>query len=162
MTLATVNTADEGRAFRHLDNITITNQTANSTAVTQAIQVPLWASSVSWYITITNMSGTTPLFDFELDYADFGTSPPTLLTTNPKLGNAGLTVTQVTAHASGGTLITIDVGPAMTTDTTGSATASCYYAVNCYLPPYILYTYTTDGTTDDEDYAFTINCLFRP
>lgn len=162
MALVTVNTTDEGRALRRLDTVSIVNQTANTTTVRQAVSVPLWASSCSWYITVNSMGGSTPLLDFTFSYGDYSTSPPTTFTTFPGIGNAGLTITQITAAAAGGSLITVDMGPAAALDTTGSATASCYYSVPLYLPPYIVYAYTTDGTTDDEDYDFSISVLFRP
>lgn len=160
MALITMNTTDEGKALRQLEVQAITNQASTATT-RKGVSVPLWASSCSFYITLNSMGGSSPLFDFEIDYANYATSPPSTLTTYPKVGNAGLSITQVTAAAAGGTVITIDLGPAMALDTTGSATASCYYSVPLYLPPVLVYAFTLDGTTADEDYDFTISALFR-
>lgn len=163
MALYTVGTPVIGTnktAFRVLENVVITNQTTDSVAVSNAVPVPDWAGSCSFYIYMTSMTGTTPLLDFTFLYGQYTTNPPTVMATPAKMGNAGLTITQITAAAQVN-LMTVDIGPSVTTDTTGSGTASSYYALNTYLPPYIIYTYTTDGTTDDEDYAFDICVYFR-
>lgn len=161
MALITMNTTDEGKAFRQLETVAILNQTAASTAVTKGVSVPWWARSVSFYLTVSTVTGTTPKLDFVLEQADYSTSPPTAMATPLGIGNGWDGITQITAAAQVN-LVTIDVGPDIATDDTGSATASCYYAVNTYLPPVVVYKYTTQDAADDADYNFTITCLFRP
>lgn len=162
MTLATVNTTDEGKAFRQLESVVISNQSAASTAVIKAVSVPLWAKNATFYFIMNSMSGTSPSVALSLTYADFSTSPPTTMATPAKLGNAGLTIATVTSVAAVPSLITVDIGPDVAVDTTGSASASGYYSVTCYLPPYILYSYTTaGGGASPEDYDFDIAVLFR-
>lgn len=156
MAQITMNTTDSPRANRLLETVAIVDQTANSTAVTKGVHVPDWATSCCWLLNVTNMGGTTPLIDFKLE----GIDPWTLTTTHVwPLGDWD-GITQLTTNGST-PKVAIDVGPNITADDTGSATASCRYGVNASLPPVIVYTYTTDGTTDDEDYDFTISVFFK-
>lgn len=150
MNSATVNNMN----LQFLENVTITNQVANSTAVTKGVSVPPWATKVLFYIFFDSAGGTTPLFDFVLGVPDFGTEGAVTDATDvASLGNAAWNgITQVTG--TGPYQIVVEVGPDVTDDDTGSATASCWYGVKAELPPFITYTYTTDGTTDDEDYGF--------
>lgn len=164
MAAITMNTTDNTKALRFLEDVTITNQTANSTAVTKGVRVPGWATKVIFYIFFDSSAGTSPLFDFVLGMPDFGDATtfaaPTDATDLATLGNAAWNgITQVTGN--GPYVIVVEVGPDVTDDDTGSATASCYYGVKCELPPVITYTYTTDGTTDDEDYRFRIVAHFK-
>ena len=144
-------TAGADPRWQLLETVAITNQTANSTAVSYAVPVPDWATSCTFLVNVTTMGGTTPLLDFKLE----GVDPNTLNTTHVWALGDWDGITQVTTAGSV-PKIAIDVGPSIAADDTGSATASCRYGVNATLPPFIVYTYTTDGTTDDEDYAFTI------
>lgn len=161
MAAVTENTADANSPLRLLENVTITNQTANTTAVTKAVRVPDWATKVVFYIFYDSAGGTSPLFDFVLGVPDFGSGGAiTDATDSPTLGNAAWNgITQITG--TGPYQIVVECGPDVTDDDTGSATASSYYGVKVELPPVITYTYTTDGTTDDEDYAFRILAHFR-
>lgn len=164
MAAITMNGADQNRAIRFLEDVTITNQTANSAAVTKGVRVPAWATKALFYIFYDSAGGTTPLFDFTLGMPDWGSgarfATPTDDTDLSALGNAAWNgITQITG--TGPYVIVVEVGPDVTDDDTGSATASCYYGVKTELPPIITYTYTTDGTTDDEDYSFRIAVHFK-
>jgi len=160
MAAVTVNGAViQPYGIQFLEDVTITNQTANSTAVTKAVAVPAWATKGVFYIFYDSAAGTSPLFDFTLGMPDWGSTTliaaPTDATDVSTLGDAAWNgITQVTG--TGPYVIIVEVGPDVTDDDTGSATASCHYGVKCELPPVITYTYTTDGTTDDEDYSFRI------
>lgn len=165
MAAITMNTNDPGKAVRFLEDVTITNQTANTTAVTKGVRVPDWASSMALYIFFDSSGGTTPLFDFKLGVPDIGAFAqlgiPTDATDVATMGDQAWDgITQVTG--AGPYVKVINVGPTVTADDTGSATASDTYAVNASLPPVFTYTYTTDGTTDDEDYRFRLVCVFKP
>lgn len=164
MAAITMNTAEIRNGIQFLEDVTITNQTANSTTVTKGLSVPAWATKVVFTIFYDSSGGTTPLFDFVLGTPDWGSltllASPTDATDVATLGNAAWNgITQVTGN--GPYQIVVEVGPDVTDDDTGSATASCYYGVKCELPPVITYSYTTDGTTDDEDYAFRIAAMWR-
>lgn len=164
MAAVTKNTTDAGRSTRFLEAVTITNQTAASTAVTKAVKVPASAKSMSLYLFVDAMGGTTPTLDFTLGMPDFGTeakyAAPTDDTDLASLGNAAWNgITQVTA--AGPSVIDIHVGPDFTDDDTGSATASCSYFVKAVLPPWITYTYTTTDAADDADYTFRLVAVFR-
>lgn len=138
-----------------LESQVITNQTANSATIVKAFNPPRWAQAMTMYLNITSMDGTSPLLDFKLeqvDPSDFDTSAVT------PLGDWD-GITQVTAATN--SLITIEVGPGVTADDTGSATASCRYGVRANIPTWVMYTITTDGTTDDEDYTFTLSVEFH-
>ena len=75
-------------------------------------------------------------------------------------GNAAWNgILQVTA--AGPSQIVVEVGPDVTDDDTGSATASCYYGVKGELPPVLTYKYTTADGGDDCDYTFRIACMWR-
>lgn len=160
MAAVTVNTNPiRPGGVQFLEDVTITNQTANSTAVTKAVAVPPWAVKAVFTIFFDSSAGTSPLFDFVLGEPDWGSATllaaPTDATDVATLGNAAWNgITQITGN--GPYQIKVEVGPDVTDDDTGSATASCWYGVKAELPPVITYTYTTDGTTDDEDYAFRI------
>jgi hypothetical protein len=145
-----------GANLQFLESVTITNQTANSTAVTKGVAVPAWAVKGIFTIFMDAVGGTSPLFDFVLGVPDWGTQGTITDGTDvASVGNAAWNgITQVTA--AGPSQIVVEVGPDVTDDDTGSATASCWYGVKAELPPVITYTYTTDGTTDDEDYTFRI------
>jgi hypothetical protein len=158
MAAITMNTAPvKSGGIQYLEDVTITNQTADSTAVTKGVAVPPWASKVVFYIFYDSSGGTSPLFDFTLGMPDWGTDGAAFTdnTDLSALGNAAWNgITQITGN--GPYVIVVEVGPDVTDDDTGSAAASCYYGVRCDLPPVLTYTYTTDGTSDDEDYAFRI------
>ena len=160
-----MNTAEIRNGIQFLEDITITNQTANSTAVKKGVSVPAWATKLTLTIFLDSTGGTSPLFDFVLGVPDWGSTTliaaPTDATDQAAtLGNGAWNgITQVTG--AGPYQIVVEVGPDVTDDDTGSASATCYYGVKCELPPVITYTYTTDGTTDDEDYTFRIVATWR-
>jgi hypothetical protein len=165
MAAVTINTADQARTIRHLENVTITNQTAASTAVTKAVRVPSWAKSMSFYLFVDSMAGTGETLDFVVGHPDFGSTTrfaaPTDDTDIATLGNTPWNgITQITA--AGPSVVEVNIGPDYTDDDTGSATASCIYFVKAILPPWVTYTYTTADGGDDADYAFRIVAVFRP
>ena len=142
------------------ETIAITNQTANTTVVTKAIPIPKWASYATIVIGDLTMTGTSPLFDFVVrryDSAGNSYAAPDDGYLVPLGGWDG--ITQKTAATASDTVI--DIGPTVVADDTGSATASDQYGVTAVLPDWLVYQYTTDGTTDDEDYAATITCYLR-
>ena len=154
-----MNTAEIRNGVQFLESVVITNQTAASTAVTKGVSVPAWATKVVFTLFVDAMAGTGEALDFTLGEPDWGSltllASPTDATDVTTLGNAAWNgITQITA--AGPSQVKIEVGPDVTDDDTGSATASCWYGVKAELPPVITYTYTTDGTTDDEDYTFRI------
>lgn len=134
-------------ATQWLEAQTITNQSEDTRVWARAVTVPGWAHSGTFFLNVTAMAGDTPLLDFKLETVD-----PINLTSVAPLGDWD-GITQKTGSAA---LITVEIGPRITADDTGSATASCRYGVNATLPPVILYTITTDGTTNTEDYTFTL------
>lgn len=155
MATFTVNSTDAPKANRLLDTISVTDASA-TTATSKAVPVPQWATSALWLLSVTTMAGTSPLIDFTLK----GVNPWSLDTTHTwNLGDWD-GITQLTSAASP-VMVAIDVGPGITADDTGSATASCRYGVEASLPPMIVYTHTYDGTTQDEDYAYTISVFFK-
>jgi len=147
-----------GGSAELVETIDITNQATNTVAVTKAIRVPLWANYVTFVINDLTMDGTSPLFDFIVQGVDV-TLHGTPDSDDLVLLGGWDGITQKTAAAATNT--TIDIGPLVTFDDTGSATASDRYGVQAVLPPWIAYTYTTDGTTDDEDYAATISVYWH-
>lgn len=163
MAAVTINTASistDGLQF--LEDVTITDQTAASTAVTKAVRVPPWATDLILTLFHDSQGGTTPTFDFVLGIPDWGStaklSAPTDETDIATLGGWD-GITQVTG--TGAYQIVIQVGPDVTADDTGSANASCDYGVKSILPPWITYTYTTTDAADDADYAFRLVAQWR-
>ena len=148
----------EGGSAQLLETIDITNQATNTVAVSKAVEVPTWANFATFVINGLTMGGTSPLFDFIVQGVDV------TLNATPDSDDLILLggwdgITQKTAAAATNT--TIDIGPTIALDDTGSATASDRYGVAAVLPPWLVYTYTTDGTTDDEDYAATISVYWH-
>lgn len=153
-TVATLN-AQNVNAYTLLENQVITNQTANSATIVKAISPPRWARYAIFYLNITSMAGTTPLLDFKIEAVDPGDFDTTAVTAIGSWDG----ITQKTAAAN--TLDLIEIGPDLLDDDTGSATASGQYSIQAVLPTWLMYTITTDGTTDDEDYTFTLGVEFR-
>jgi hypothetical protein len=147
-----------GSSAQLLETIAITNQTANSAAVTKAIRVPAWANYATIVIDNLTLAGTSPLFDFIVGAVNITITPTPDDGDLIQLGGWD-GITQKTAATSSNT--TIDIGPNITFDDTGSATASDRYGIAAVLPQWLYYTYTTDGTTDDEDYSATISIFWR-
>jgi hypothetical protein len=164
MSTAAIQNVPPYRGVQFLENVTVTNGsglTGGDTATT-GVWVPEWATKVVFYIFYDSAAGTSPLFDFVLGVPDFGTAGSVTDGTDvATLGNAAWNgITQVTG--TGAYLIVVEVGPDVTDDDTGSATASCYYGVKAELPPVITYKITIDTTTNDEDYAFRILAHWKP
>ena len=136
-----------------IETIAITNAAATTT-VDRALMVPTWAKAFTCLVDIL-IAGTTPTFDFTISGANSATRiGANLDSTTDKfiLGGVAVTITQLTTDGSS-PVVTIDVGPGITLDTTGSATVNSGYAFPVTgLPSYLIYTYIYDGTTADEDY----------
>ena len=143
-----------GQRQQALETIAITNQTDNTATVNKAVAVPGWARYATFVIDNLTLAGTSPLFDFTIQTVNT-TASPTPDTDNLILLGGWDGITQKTAATASNT--TIDIGPDVTVDDSGSATASDRYGVQAVLPGWLVYTYTTDGTTDDEDYSGTIS-----
>lgn len=157
MAVITMNDTEIKNGVQFLESVVITDQGTATVAVTKGVHVPVWATKAIFTIFFDSAGGSTPQFDFVLGEPDWGSltllGTPTDATDKPTLGNAAWDgITQITG--TGPYIIKIEVGPDVTDDDTGSATANCTYGVKCELPPVITYTYTTDGTTHDEDYTF--------
>lgn len=148
------------REYQLLETIAVTNAAATTT-VTKGFYVPTrWARGATFVLDLT-ITGTTPLFDFNLKGVNVAhTQPPDSTDVFLLGGAAWVGITQLTTDGSS-PIITIHAGPNITTDTTGSATVDCVYGINCYLPPVMAYTYTYDGTTADEDYNGTISVYWH-
>lgn len=148
-----VNGSYRSQHTRLLETVAFTNLVPGTAlAISKAVPVPDWAVTVNFALTITTLTGTTPLLDFTLS------GSYDLDTTHSWLLGDWDGITQLTG--TGPYVVSIDVGPAITADDTGSATASSRYGVQASLPPWIVYKYTLDATTNDEDYAFDIRCKF--
>ena len=148
-----------GQSYKKLETIAILNQTANSASVYKAVEVPRWARRATMVVSGLTMTGTSPLFDFILYGANVAvTQPPDDGALYDLGGWDG--ITQKTAATA--TTTVIDIGPEVTADDTGSATASDRYGIQAALPAWLVYKYTTDGTTDDEDYDAVISVYFFP
>ena len=148
--------------LQYLESVTVTNGSGmGGDSKVRGVRVPYWATKVLFYIFYDSAAGTTPLFDFTLGVPDFGTANTiTDGTDASSVGNAAWNgITQVTG--AGPYQIVVEVGPDVTDDDTGSASASCWYSVKAELPPYLTYTLTIDTTTNDEDYAFRLVAVWK-
>jgi hypothetical protein len=153
--------------FEVLETIASVN-TAVTTTVNRALSVPSWAQAATFILDIT-VTGTTPLFDFQIHLANSAARQGALLdsTTDkfpvPTTGAAPLSAanTQITTDTST-PINAISIGPGLTLDVTGSATANAHYSYPAFLTPWLIYTYVMDGTTADEDYAGTISVVWHP
>lgn len=150
----TFNTQGGVGPLRLLESFTITNNQIATLAIAKAVTVPPWATYATWYLNIAAMTGTSPLVDFKLEAVD-----PIGLTAVAPLGSWD-GITQKTTNTTV-CMTTVDVGPGLTVDDSGSATASDNYKVDAPLPGIILYTITLDGTTGDEDYTITLAAAFK-
>lgn len=165
MAAITMNTNGGSKGLRFLEDVTISNQTAASTAVKKGVRVPPWASHASFYIFYDAATGTSPTFDFVMGVPDFGdevafVTPTDATDAAAVIGNADWNgITQLTG--AGPYIVAVHLGPDVTDDDTGSATASCTYGVKAVLPPVLTYTYTTTDSADDADYRFRIVVQFK-
>lgn len=150
--ITTITTGNQN--YKLLETIAITNQTAASTTVRKAVAVPPWARYATFVIDNLTLGGTSPTFDFILKGVN--------ITANAVPDDGDLItfggwdgITQKTAASATNTVI--DVGPTITVDDSGSATASDRYGVQAFLLPWIVYEYTTTDSADDADYSGTIS-----
>jgi hypothetical protein len=140
-----------------LETVAISNAAATAT-VSKAFQVPQWARYAIIVVDIT-ITGTTPLFDFVVKQADVAALGYADSAHVASLGAAWDGITQKTTDGTH-SISTIVIGPDIATDDTGSATANDNYGVLTPLPSWLMYSYTYDGTTHDEDYNGTITVYF--
>ncbi len=166
VTMKTGDASEVRSGIQFLESISIVNGTGmGGDAVTYGVSVPAWATKAVFTIFYDAGAGTSPLFDFTLGTPDWGSrtlmaAPTDATDVAATLGNAAWNgITQVTG--AGPYQIVVEVGPDVTDDDTGSATASCYYGVKCELPPVITYTITIDTTTNDEDYTIRLAVMWR-
>jgi hypothetical protein len=151
------------RTTEILETIAVTNAAASATR-NRALEVPVWAKGFIFVLDLT-ITGTTPLFDLTISGGQVagGRFGATLDSTTDKFeftAGGPMTITQLTTDTST-PITTISCGPGVTTDTTGSATANSAYAFSAVgLPSWLIYTYTYDGTTNDEDYNGTISVIW--
>lgn len=133
-----------------------TNYDGDGAFATKAVPVPYWATTAMFYLSNVLVAGTTGTVDFTLKTLD-----PILFDSTTGVAPLGDWdgITQVTNTTN--QLITIEIGPEITADDTGSATASCRYGVRAVLPRWILYTLTFDSGTEDEDYTGHLAVEFR-
>ncbi len=176
MAAITMNTAEIRNGVQFLESYAIVNGGAATGATfvaagfstsgvkTRGLHVPPWATKVVFTLFHDSSAGTTPTVDFVLGVPDWGTRSlllnPTDATDVATLGNAAWNgITTITG--TGPYQIVVEVGPDVTDDDTGSATASCWYGVKCELPPVITYKISLDGTTTDEDYTQRLAAMWR-
>jgi hypothetical protein len=154
--MAAVTTVEPG-AGGLVETVSITNQINNTVVVSRAVMVPAWARYATVVVGALTMAGTSPLLDFTVRGHSGGAAVDDgeLFL----LGAGWDGITQKTAATASYT--TIHIGPDIVADDSGSATASDAYGVGAVLPPVLVYTYTTDGSSDDEDYAASIRVHFR-
>lgn len=142
----------QGGRHQLLETIAIVNQTAASTAVSKAVPVPGWAKYAIFVVDWTTIGGTTPSADFDINGVNVADTQP------PDDGDLfklrdGFNYTAKTAASTS----TIFIGPGVTEELTGSATADDSYGLGVILPPWLVYTYTTTDSADDADYSATIS-----
>ena len=154
--------AGSRRPSELIETIAVTNASATTT-VSRALQVPAFAGAATFVLDIT-IAGTTPLFDL----AFYGVVPAVVVggtrygatfdsTTDIFQFPTNAAITQLTTDGSTPT-VTIDIGPNVPVDSSGSATANSGYSFPCvHLPQWLIYIYTYDGTTTDEDYNGTLS-----
>lgn len=156
------------RRVELLETIAITNAAATA-SVYRALATPSWAVAVTFMLDVT-ITGTTPLLDFGVYMAQSATGrygalldSTTDIVPFATTGAAPLTaaITQMTTDTST-PVVSLSIGPGLTLDTTGSATANAGYSFPGYLTPWLIYFYTYDGTTTDEDYNGTISAYWEP
>lgn len=151
------------KKFEVVETIAVTNAAATATK-NRALMVPVWANSFICLLDIT-ITGTTPLFDFAIyggttQAGRFGATLDSSLDKFDFAAAAPITITQLTTDTSS-PVIALNVGPGVQTDTSGSATVSSAYAWSTStLPTWLIYTYTYDGTTTDEDYNGTVSFIW--
>lgn len=163
MTAYTLNATDSSKSVRFLETISVTDAAASGTVI-KAIKIPDRFQFLSLYIYVDAQGGTTPTLDLELDVPDFGSASKMAAPDDGNIAKladfAG--ITQVTGV--GPYLQTIDIGPGVTgiaDDATGAASADARMAVNTVLPPWLVYKFSYDGTTHDEDYTIRLVAAFR-
>lgn len=155
MTAISYNTTDAWDAHVLLESQALENVAATA-SIQKAIAVPQRATTAQFLFVVTNMAGTSPLLDFIVQGVDpYNVDDGYLYNLGDWDG-----ITQLTSAAAT-VVVAVDIGPNYTADDTGSATASCRYAVQAALPPVLVYKITYDGTTTDEDYTFTLSRHFK-
>ena len=152
-----------------LETLAYTN-IADTVTVNRALSVPPWAEAVTFNIDLT-IAGTTPTFAFSIFGATnaAGVAGADLDSTTAKFPLAASTAAApesviLTTVTTGGSTpnSAISIGPGLTLDVTGSATANAHYAYPGYLPPWLIYTYVLTEADTTEDFTGTINAYWHP
>jgi hypothetical protein len=148
--------AEAAGAYTVLETWAETNYTTNGAHATKAFSPPAWARWMVMYLNNDVVAGTSGTVDFKLEVVN-----PNNFDTAEGVSPLGDWdgITQVTNTTN--QQIVIEVGPEVTTDDTGSATASCRYGVRAVLPRWIYYTLTFDSGTEDEDYTGSLAVEFK-
>lgn len=138
--------------YQLLETIALTNTSTQT--VSKGVYTPSWARNAIFVLDVT-ITGTTPLMDFIVKGVDVAQDAV------PNTDDAFLLggwdgITQLTTDGSS-PVVTVTIGPGITADDTGSATVDSGYGVSTPLPPVMMYSYTVDGTTGDEDYNGSIS-----
>src|SRR5512145_850453 len=134
MAAVTINTAAvDVNGIQMLEDVSVTDGAGmGGDAKTRAVRVPTWATKLLLWIFYNSAAGTTPSFAFTMGVPDFSTAARLLAPTDDTdiatLGNAAWNgITALTG--AGPYQVVVEVGPDVTDDDTGSASASCYYGV---------------------------------
>ena len=151
-----------------IETIARTNIT-DTVTVNRALAVPSWALAVTFLLDVT-VTGTTPTMTFEI----FGAQSTTgrygalLDSTTDKwpfasTGAAPLSAAITTITTGNSTPIAaVSIGPGLTLDVTGSATANAHYSFPGYLPTWLIYTYVLTEADTTEDFNGTISAIWEP
>lgn len=117
------------------------------TGQTDVVEIPGFARHMIVYIDVSATAGTSPLFDFKMQYID-----PVRNAAVEDFPGAG--VTQIAGNDN----VIIQVGPGVTgiaDDDTGAV-----YSINMVLPSQMNFVTTLDRTTGNETYTYTIAAEF--
>jgi hypothetical protein len=117
------------------------------TGQTDLVQVPGFAKFMLVFIDVSATAGTTPLFDFKMQYVD-----PVRNAAVEDFPGTGIT------QIAGNDNVVIQVGPGITgiaDDDTGPV-----YSINMVLPPLINFVTTLDRTSSNETYTYSIAAAF--
>jgi hypothetical protein len=126
----------------------VRNATAQAnTGQTDLVSVPGFARFMTVFIDVSATAGTSPLFDFKMQYVD-------------PVRNAavedfpGVGITQIAGNDN----VVIQVGPGVTGIADDDTTA--VYTLNMALPPLINFVTTLDRGSANETYTYSISCAF--
>lgn len=118
-----------------------------NTGQTDLVKVPGFADFMLVYVDVSATAGTTPLFDFKMQYVD-----PVRNAAVEDFPGAGIT------QIAGNDNVVIQVGPGVTGIADDDTTA--VYSINMMLPTLINFVTTLDRTSLDETYTYSIAAEF--